>query len=93
MAISFVRKAKSVQQTVIEALQAKDLPKACPVCGQRSWVVAQGVTYLELGVPGTRYTTGYREEAIPCVPVVCNHCGNTLLFNLIVLGIWDQLRG
>lgn len=93
MGLSFIRHAPpDLQSKVRTALQEKGLPGACPVCGKTSWVIAEGITYIELEVPSTRFATSYQGQAMPCVPLVCDHCGHTLLFNLIVLGIWDRLN-
>ncbi len=49
----------------------------CSLCGRDEWTVAQPVVVGELGQDG-REVTGM---GVKFIPMVCNHCGNTLLIN------------
>ncbi len=77
------------RQMVIEALQKRNLPGSCQVCKHNSWVLDEHITYISLSEPGGPFTIG--GPSMPCVPLVCGNCGNTLLFNLVVLGVWETL--
>jgi hypothetical protein len=65
--------------------------KPCPVCAKPgTWVLAPTFTRLagraQQDGPPMANDYGY-----PLVPVVCNNCGNTLLFNVLMLGLGAAL--
>jgi len=79
---------------VFEFLQAKWKDRPCPMCGQDSWSIQQGVfALLELHEKGVAIGSSSPSpvhpaaEVVPVVPVVCKSCGNTVLVNAIVADI------
>lgn len=82
---------KELKVEIANALQIRSLPGSCSVCGQNNWILNEYITYIDLSEPGGPITIG--GQSMPCAPLVCNHCGNTLLFNLVVLGVWDKIKG
>lgn len=61
--------------------------QGCMLCGENDWTLADGYTRLELSEFGGPAVIGQR--AVPCVAMVCNNCGNTVLLNLKILGLKD----
>ena len=59
----------------------------CPVCGQHDWTLADGLVRLTLQEERGVVVVGGRN--MPCVALICKRCGNTLLLNVIVLGLRD----
>jgi len=59
--------------------------RACLVCGQTKWAVADGFTWMaEVGSGGSLQLGG---DYYPFVVLTCSNCGNTLLFNARVIGL------
>jgi len=59
----------------------------CQVCSRDDWSVSPVVG---------RLPAGFDELAVasyPLVPVVCTNCGNTLLLNALVMGLFDDESG
>jgi hypothetical protein len=73
---------------VLAAIQQR-VPEvaSCPVCGQRDWTLADGLVRLTLQEKRGVVVLGGRN--MPCVALTCKRCGNTLLLNVIVLGLRD----
>jgi cytochrome c-type biogenesis protein CcmH/NrfF len=59
----------------------------CAVCQNQNWTVAEGMVALTLQERLGALTIG--GKVLPCVPLICNTCGNTILLNLKVLGLGD----
>lgn len=79
------------QQKILAAIQAK-VPqiKNCPICGSVKWNLSVGVVTLSIQEqPGTIVLGG---PGMPCIPLVCLNCGNTVLLNMMVLGLKDMLE-
>ena len=56
----------------------------CPLCDKTSWTVPEDLFELrQLSLDGF-HVGGPR---MPVVPVICEHCGNTVLVNAIVAGV------
>lgn len=54
--------------------------RACPLCGNDKWTVADKLFHLiEYGDKGTILGG----SIVPVVPVTCTRCGNTVLINAI----------
>ncbi len=79
---------EDVQQRIIRAITAR-VPRMplCAVCGRQQWTLASGVVTIQLQEDPGAYVLG--GPAMPCAALVCQHCGNTLLLNLVVLGLGD----
>ena len=56
--------------------------KACPICGNNSWVLPQYVYFVPL--------RGTVESGQPCVSAVCATCGAVQWFNVFTLGVADK---
>jgi hypothetical protein len=63
---------------------------ACPYCGTREWSV--GVPALLLSAAGGVPGGGPWGGMSPVFPVMCLHCGNTVLINAILAGIVPPLN-
>jgi hypothetical protein len=63
-------------------------PKTCPVCRNTTWdtidIVFELKGYESKSQPSTTPTI------MPVVPVTCKTCGNTVLFNLISMGVLEK---
>jgi hypothetical protein len=62
--------------------------KPCVVCGRTAWVISD----LYIRSPATRDPNNfnYSGTGFPLQPIICAHCGNTHLINLLVLGIKNE---
>jgi len=60
----------------------------CPVCNQQNWVLADHVItpMLYTGV-GITQGAGY-----PQIMVICQHCGYTLYFNAVIVGVLQGVQ-
>lgn len=59
--------------------------ETCPVCGNHTWQVQDN--YILIPAPQEAGRTTLGESGLPCIPILCSNCGNTLLLNLIILGL------
>ncbi len=72
------------QDEVIEWLNEKwQGEKNCPLCGENNWNIGEQAGKLPLY---------YRSPVVggpgyPLVVITCNHCGYTLLFNALFMGL------
>lgn len=57
--------------------------KMCPHCGSKDWGIGQVSWLVPMGEDGMFDLT---QGAEPVVSVICGHCGNTVLINLIAAG-------
>jgi hypothetical protein len=77
--------ADALQQKVQAALSQH--LRSCSVCGQNSWTVSNQFSAIvpeaELGRSGTRHI-----DYMPVVPLICNTCGQVLLFHAKILGVY-----
>lgn len=72
-------------ETVIRALKQRGVNLPCPRCGQASFTAMTLMTSLNLQNMVNGLQLG--GESIPCVAVMCNHCGYIALHNLMILGV------
>jgi hypothetical protein len=75
---------------VIESLRQQGVTGRCSACGNENWILPDWVTHVSVQEPSANLALG--GQVMPCIPIVCSRCGNTLLFNLIVLGVWDEFQ-
>jgi hypothetical protein len=62
----------------------------CSFCHHREWTVSTGYVFLAVqDDPGNIQLGG---RGLPLFPLTCTTCGNTLFFNLMVLGLGDLLQ-
>jgi hypothetical protein len=60
--------------------------RTCPVCGTARWDLQGHITLTLADKPGEhQFIVG--GPGMPCVAAICQECGNTLLFNLVVAGV------
>ncbi len=65
--------------------------KACPVCGKKAFSLQDGMIPLTVQKePGVMSIGG---PSLPCVGLICDNCGNTVLINLMILGLRHLLEG
>jgi len=81
------------RRRITEALKARTVATACPVCLQHSpRTLVDGFVFLSLTpVSGQIPIAG--AASLPCVALVCQNCGNTDLLNALVLGLSDLFPG
>lgn len=84
---------------VLGFLREKWRDRPCPMCGQNSWSVQQGVfALLELREKEVAIGSSSpppdrpAPQVVPVVPVVCKSCGNTVLINAIVADIIEEAK-
>lgn len=76
---------KEQQDLAIKTANAKAKKLRCVACGQNDWNLLGHLVYLPVGPP--TLPAGFS----PCIMVTCKVCGNTLFFNVHVLGIAKEL--
>lgn len=59
--------------------------RACAMCGTSSWILADGWVFLSLTDNFNGLEVG--GPGLPCVALSCAKCGDTHLFNALVLGL------
>ncbi len=84
------------KERILQAVQQRvsQLGK-CAICGHGQWTLADGYVVLSVQDNLAGALTGglpIGARGIPCVAIVCNHCGNTQLINVIALGLQDLLQ-
>lgn len=57
--------------------------RTCFQCGATAWTATAHPVFLQIGQVGIGLTVA----AFPCVAVICQNCGNTILVNAIIAGI------
>jgi hypothetical protein len=57
----------------------------CSVCGQRKWNADDLLAGLVM--PEGGHLNVANAQIAPFVPVVCTHCGHTVLFSAVLLGL------
>ena len=63
--------------------------KKCPICESEEWLVCKISEVREYG--GGSFNVG--SPVMPVIPVICNICGYTMLFNAIKMGIIRLMPG
>lgn len=77
--------SKEETDTLLEHINDKWEVPNCRYCGENEWS-ASGKIFLRLSKEGELDLTG---ESQPTAPLVCMNCGNTVLINLVVAGVFD----
>lgn len=62
------------------------LPPTCPICHKNSWNISPEVFELR-SFQGGSMVIGGKSGIMPLIPVTCNECGNTILFNALIAGL------
>lgn len=77
------------RETIIKAIEAKVGNKACPSCGKLAGYMTGIDEHQIIGfdrtLNGLDLTPSGEHDYIPCVAVICKHCGNVRMFALEVL--------
>lgn len=76
--------SEELQKKALEILERKVPNAACPLCGTEDWAVQLGQTFLPLEV-NLRNSSSFNQQAVTCVMLTCNFCGNTHLLKIDVL--------
>jgi uncharacterized Zn finger protein len=71
------------QETVLNWLQERELPRQCPSCGSEKEFI--GCDVVELHVKSDR--EGISGTEIPVVPLICQNCGHVRLFSAKLIGL------
>jgi hypothetical protein len=71
---------------ILERLQSKWASARCPMCGTNQWLMLGHVT-LTLGDSVGDLPMVVRSQVMPCVAMICQTCGNTLLINIAIIGL------
>jgi hypothetical protein len=61
-------------------------PVACSICRSNDWDI-NGMIYELREFHGGNMVIGGNSSIVPLVPVTCKVCGNTVLFNPLIVGI------
>lgn len=61
---------------------------SCVMCGTKSWNLEPYIVPLLLSKDISVRLGG---QALPLVPLTCNNCGNTHFFNLVILGLSEEI--
>lgn len=80
-------------QRIIKAITER-VPNmaACSVCRTRNFTLGEGLVRLDLSELHSSTIRIGGGPSLPSVVLVCQNCGNTILLNLIVLGLQDLLE-
>jgi hypothetical protein len=80
-----------VKKRVSAALSERVAAFGCYACGrQNTWVLADAFVNFSLVESVNVMVVG--GPSMPCVALVCSHCGHTVFFNALVLGLQDMLE-
>jgi len=60
-------------------------PKICPVCGNTTWDTVDVVFELKSYV--AEQESDEEATVMPLVPLTCKNCGNTILINVLTIGV------
>ena len=79
---------KKQQDRVLEHLnKALKKPPRCPVCEDANWGITDEVFEMRGFHEGEKRTSG--DPITPTVILTCKNCGNILLFNASLVGIFE----
>lgn len=62
------------------------LKTPCSVCESKDWILNDTIFELR-EFQGGGLVIGGKSSVFPVITVICKHCGNTLFFNAIQLGL------
>lgn len=87
---------KLIREAALTNIRDKWKDPRCPVCGAQAWQIGNTMDAL-LRDQLLRPNRPGIQEVYSFVPVFCNSCGYTMLFNAVSLGVvepsesdWDQ---
>jgi DNA-directed RNA polymerase subunit RPC12/RpoP len=73
---------------IIKHLEDKWGENVCPMCGHRDWNVPEEIYELREFQSGGLTIGG--GPIVPVLPITCAYCGNTVLVNGIVAGLFGK---
>lgn len=82
--------SEEVKNQIRSALEQRGALNPCPRCGNRGFVLADGILASPIQENLEEFVLG---SSIPSAVVICNHCGYMSLHALGVLGLMDLVRG
>jgi hypothetical protein len=59
--------------------------RACHLCGGARWDLQGHLTFVLSDKPGEQQLI-MGGPGLPCVAAICQQCGNTMFFNLVIAG-------
>lgn len=76
------------KQVILDAVRQR-APQigVCPICRSPNWTIGTGFTLLTIQDATAGIVLG--GPIMPCVSMICTNCGNTVLLNVLVLGLKD----
>ena len=74
-----------LRDQIIHKIQDKTGSTKCTICHTGPLIIGDGIISLNLQKKTRGLVLG--GPHMPCVALVCSHCGHTHLFNLVTLGI------
>jgi len=76
-------------QTVIDALNERRGTRElmCQICARRNWTLEDGFVAPTLQRDLYDLQHGFKPTILPLVALTCSNCGNTLLLNVLILGL------
>ncbi len=79
-----MRLEESDQEKAITYLKEKwpETSRICPICGNAEFVISDTIFAITEYDSPTLGSVGF-----PIIPIVCDNCGNVILFNAIKMGI------
>lgn len=82
---------EEVMKRILEAVQAKlgQHDARCSLCGHNQWAIGSRFVVLSASKSPRGMVLG-GGEGFPLVPIICQHCGNAHLLNLLVLGFTEK---
>jgi hypothetical protein len=78
-----------LRKAILDKLSGMNIfPLACPVCQHDKWTMPDGFATVPLL---KNVWTNDRTSGLPCAALICDTCGNTILFNLPALGFSERI--
>lgn len=79
-----------IKQVLNERIGPYEGIGGCPFCHQNEWTASTGYVFLAVQDDPDNIRLGGR--GLPLFPLTCTTCGNTLFFNLMVLGLGELIE-
>ncbi len=76
------------KETILAAVKLRiPVMGACPICRIPNWAIGDGFTLVMTQDSPKGVVIG--GPVMPCVSIICTNCGNTVLLNVLILGLKD----
>jgi hypothetical protein len=85
-----VKYTKAAAEKIVEALKQQGATRACALCGKGPWALADAFYFLTAQQDLPNVSVG--SPGMPLAAMVCENCGNTVLINMLILGL-EELTG